>query len=191
MINHTPVYQGQYSTFSITEGDRLEVIIYRLGLWLAGLSFIAGSGLILWQGATSTVINLLTPLFALFALGLGISLMTIHIYLKVLHRVIKIFWLIGVISAVIFAQQSSQPLALFVYEHPFSLLGIGFTFASLTGIFVKEAFCFNRLETKFLTFIVPFLLLGHLSGLLPINGEKILLIMWAIGFLIFIVRKAI
>lgn len=191
MTAQSQVYQGQYGTFSITDSDRLEVIVYRLGLWLAGLSFLAGGSLILWQGATPTVIKLLTPLFALFALGLGISLMTIHIYLKVLHRVLQVFWLIGVISAIVFAQQSNQTLGLFIYEHPLTILGIGFIFAALTGIFFKEAFCFNRLETKFLSIIIPLLLLGHLFNFLSPDWEKILLIMWMMGFAVFIARKAL
>ncbi len=187
----SPIYQGQYGTFTITKNDRLEVITYRLGLWLAGLSWIGGSSLILWQGATSTVLNLLTYFFWLFALGLGMSLMTIHIYLKSLHQVLQLFWLIGVISAVIFVQYSYQPLALFVYEYSPSLLAIGFIFASLTGIFVKEAFCFNRLESKFLTLIFPSFFLAHLFHLLSVNGAKIFLTCISCGLLIFLVRKAI
>jgi uncharacterized integral membrane protein len=70
-----------------------------------------------------------------------------------------------------------------------SLLGVGFIFASLTGIYFKEAFCFNRLETKFLTPLVPTLLLGHLLGILPLNWEKGLLILWATLFVIFALRK--
>ena len=190
MITQQSIYQGQYGTFSITDSDRLEVIVYRLGLWLSGLSFLAGSGLILWRGATPTIIDLLTPLLALFSLGLGISLITIHIYLKLLHRVLQLCWLIGVISGLIFIQQSNQPLGLFIYTHPLSILGIGFLFASLTGIFVKEAFCFNRLEAKLLTLTVPALLLGHLFGLLNLGGEQFLLVSWMFLFTIFIVRKA-
>ncbi|MEY4518055.1 MAG: hypothetical protein RLZZ499_654, partial [Cyanobacteriota bacterium] len=70
-----------------------------------------------------------------------------------------------------------------------TLFGTGFTFAALTGIYFKEAFCFNRLETKILTAIVPLLLLGHMAGILPIEMEQALLGAWSIGFSIFAVRK--
>lgn len=189
--NIPEVYQGQFGEFTITENDRVGVIIYRAGLVTATLSFAIGSVLILWQGATPLVLNILTLLFGIFALGLAVSLVTIHIYLAQLHRLLQIFWLIGTLSAVTIAFQSSKPLALFVYEHPITLLGIGFIFAALTGIYFKEAFCFNRLETKFLTFLVPTLLVGHLLGILPVLIEQILLSIWTGLFIIFAFRKII
>lgn len=178
MTTPSEVYQGQFGQFTITQSDRRGVIIYRLGLTLAALSFILGSGLVLWQGATSWVLQLLTPLFFLYSLGLGISLVTIHIYLVPLHRILQAFWAIGTLSGIIITWRSYEPLALFVYHHPLTLLGIGFSFAALTGIYFKEAFCFNRLETKFLTPIVPLLLLGHLLNILPVNIEQMLLTIW-------------
>ncbi|GFE70707.1 hypothetical protein CFPU101_33170 [Chroococcus sp. FPU101] len=84
-----------------------------------------------------------------------------------------------------------MPVAEYIYEHPLSLLLIGFTFAALTGIYFKEAFCFNRIETKFLTPLVPLLLLGHLVGILPVSAEKLLLSIWSILFLVFALRKVI
>jgi uncharacterized integral membrane protein len=70
-------------------------------------------------------------------------------------------------------------------------LGVGFTFAALTGIYFKEAFCFNRLETKVLTPLVPVLLLGHLSGVLPLAWEQVLLGIWAVLFIVFALRKVV
>jgi uncharacterized integral membrane protein len=106
-----------------------------------------------------------------------------------LHRLLQVFWLIGTISAVIIAIQANTPLAFYVYNHPFTLFGIGFTFAALTGIFFKEGFCFHRIETQILTPLVPFLLLGHLAGILPPQIEQFLLGVWAIFFLVFACRK--
>ncbi len=108
-----------------------------------------------------------------------------------LHRTLQVFWLIGSISAIILGITSSEPLAITIYTQPLTLLGVGFTFAALTGIYFKEAFCFNRLETKLLTPIVPLLLLGHLVGILPTQLEQLLLGTWAILFVIFAMRKAV
>jgi uncharacterized integral membrane protein len=108
-----------------------------------------------------------------------------------LHRLLQVFWGIGSITAVILALSSSTPLAVTIYTQPLTLLGIGFTFVALTGIYFKEAFCFNRLETKILTPIVPVLLLGHMLGVLPTQGEQVLLGLWAILFVVFALRKAI
>lgn len=185
------VYQGQFGEFTITQSDRAGVRIYRTGLAIAALTFALGSGLVLFSNNNPAVMAALTPLYACFCAGLGVSLMTIHIYLAPLHRLLQIFWAIGVVTAAVLTIQSSEPLALFVYNHPASLLGIGFTFAALTGIYFKEAFCFNRLETKILTPLVPSLLLGNLAGVLPVDGEKVLLGMWAVLFVVFALRKVV
>lgn len=182
------IYQGQFGEFTITPGDRTGVIIYRTGLCVAALSFAIGSAIVLFA---PNYLYLLTPLFACFCLGLGVSLLTIHIYLAALHKVLQIFWTIGTTSAVFFAAYSHNSLPLIVYNQPFALLGVGFVFAALTGIYFKEAFCFNRLETKLLTLLVPTLLLGHILNVLPLQWEKVMLSSWAILFIIFALRKAL
>jgi uncharacterized integral membrane protein len=184
------VYQGQFGEFTITQSDRTGVIIYRTGLIVAALSFAIGSALILFNN-NSAVVTALTPLYACFSLALGVSLFTIHIYMASLHRMLQLFWAIGSITSVILALSSSEPLALAVYNQPITLFGVGFIFVALTGIYFKEAFCFNRLETKVLTPIVPLLLLGHLVGILPTQGESILLGIWAMLFLVFAMRKTV
>ncbi|WP_250125122.1 DUF2301 domain-containing membrane protein [Chroococcidiopsis sp. CCMEE 29] len=185
------VYQGQFGDFTITPSDRTGVIIYRTGLMVAALSFAIGSALVLLRGNNLEVLSALTPLFACFCLALGVSLLTIHIYLAVLHRVLQVFWAIGTLAAVVLAFSSSEPLALTVYNSPAALVGVGFVFAALTGIYFKEAFCFNRFETKFLTPLVPILLLGHMLDVLPVAGEQAMLGIWAVLFVVFALRKAV
>jgi uncharacterized integral membrane protein len=184
------VYQGQFGEFTIDQHDRQSVIIYRAGLMVAALCFAIGSTLVLWQANHSVVLSVLTPLYAVFSIALGISLVMIHIYLIPLHRALQIFWLIGSLAAIAIALIYPEPLGLTVYQTPITIVGIGFTFAALTGIFFKEAFCFNRLETKLLTPVVPLLLLGHLFGILPPFWERSLLAAWAVLMLIFALRKA-
>jgi uncharacterized integral membrane protein len=190
------VYQGQFGTFTVTDRDRQSVVIYRSALMVAAVSFGIGTIAALWQfsqsdGVNSNVLDLVTFLYITFSIGLGIALATIHIYMAALHRALQVFWAIGSVSAIGCAVYYQQPIGSIVYQHPLTILGIGFTFAALTGIFFKEAFCFNRFETKILTFIVPALLLGHLTNLLPQNVEVSLLAIWAGLFLVFAIRKAI
>lgn len=185
------VYQGQFGEFTITQSDRTGVIIYRIGLVVAALCFAIASGLVLLSDNTQSVLTALTPLYAVFCVALGISLITIHIYLAPLHRLLQLFWAIGAIAATTLALSSSEPLALFIYNHPIAIFGVGFTFAALTGIYFKEAFCFNRFETKFLTPLVPILLLGHLAGVLPPAWEQVLLGLWAVLFAVFALRKVV
>jgi uncharacterized integral membrane protein len=184
------IYQGQFGEFTITPADRRGVIVYRAALIIAAVSFALGSGLVLWQGNDPRVLSLLTPLYTCFSLALAVSLLTIHIYLEPLHRALQAFWIIGSAAAIVIGHADAAPFALTVYQYPATILGVGFTFAALTGIFFKEAFCFHRLETKLLTPIVPLLLLGHLSGMLPTVWEQTLLAVWAGLFLSFACRKA-
>lgn len=184
------VYQGQFGEFTITDSDRTGVIVYRTSLMVAALSFALGSALGLLNH-NSVNLQILTPLFACFCLALGVSLLTIHIYLAALHRLVQVFWAIGTLSAIVFAVYSREPLALTIYNHPTTLFGVGFVFAALTGIYFKEAFCFDRLETKILTPLVPILLLGHILQVLPVQWEQTMLAVWAILFIVFALRKAI
>ena len=183
------IYQGQFGEFTITQADRRGVIIYRAGLLVAALCFAIATGLVLWQ--PQTALKVLTPLYTGFALGLAVSLVMIHIYMAALHRALQVFWAIGAIASLAVAHFDPEPFALTVYQQPMTLLGVGFVFVALTGIFFKEAFCFNRAETKLLVPIVPVLLLGHLTGVLPSVLEKSLLIVWATLFLVFALRKLV
>ncbi|WP_088239407.1 DUF2301 domain-containing membrane protein [Calothrix rhizosoleniae] len=189
-ISNPEVYQGQFGEFTVTKSDRTEVIIYRCGLMVGALCFAIGTYLVL-QYNSPTVLRLITFLYAGFSIALGVSLWHIHIYMVQLHRILQAFWVIGTISAMVVAFSSNEPLAVTVYHQPLTIFGIGFTFAALTGIYFKEAFCFNRLETKFLTPTVPLLLLGHLTGILPLYWEQFLLGFWAVLFMIFAIRKIV
>ncbi|MUG94003.1 hypothetical protein F7734_17035 [Scytonema sp. UIC 10036] len=184
------VYQGQFGEFTINQSDRRGVIVYRTGLMVSAFCFATGTALVLFNQKPE-FFSVLTPLYVCFSLALGVSLLMIHIYLVMLHRLLQVFWAIGSVSALVLTLYSSETLAVTVYTQPVTLLGVGFTFAALTGIYFKEAFCFNRFETKILTPIVPLLLLGHLVGVLPTQGEKILLGIWAVLFVVFAVRKAV
>ncbi len=185
-----PVYNGQFGEFSITQDDRQGVRIYRGALLVAALC--GGLGTLATLNSLVLPFAALTVLYAGFSIALGVALRMIHIYLKLLHRALQLCWAIGTAAALGCAAigfQQQQSFMLYVSQHPLSILGLGFTFVALTGIFFKEAFCFNRLETKLLVAIVPTLLLGHLLGLLPLDWEKSLLTAWAVLFLIFALRK--
>ncbi|MBE9031727.1 DUF2301 domain-containing membrane protein [filamentous cyanobacterium LEGE 11480] len=184
-------YAGHFGPFTITDADRREVVMYRSGLAIAAGSLALGVGLFLGFGSQPIVLTGLAALYGLFWLGLGVSLWKIHIYMRPLHMALQIFWAIGGVASLVVAFWDPRPFILTLYEQPLWILGVGFTFAALTGIFFKEAFCFNRFETKFLTPLVPGLLLGHMAGILPVPVEQGLLVAWAILLGVFALRKSI
>ncbi|MEM8612206.1 MAG: DUF2301 domain-containing membrane protein [Cyanobacteria bacterium P01_H01_bin.105] len=184
-------YEGQFGTFAITADDRHEVVIYRCGLAIAAFSFALGVVLLsLGSGGTNSLWAM-SACYLVMWLGLGVSLWFIHIYLRPLHQALQIFWLVGGLASLGIAITIPGPLALTVYEQPFSILGIGFTFAALTGIYFKEAFCFNRLETKLLVPLVPSLLLTYMVGAIPNDIGRGLLVAWAVLFVVFALRKLV
>ncbi|MGC1308004.1 MAG: DUF2301 domain-containing membrane protein [Phormidesmis sp.] len=190
-VVESEVYEGQFGPFVIDESDRQEVVLYRAGLAIAASSFAVAVAYLFWfaDGATNTAPWIVTICYAVMWLALGLSFFKIHIYLRSLHRALQVFWAIGGLASLAIALYYPQPLALTAYQQPLTILGIGFTFAALTGIFVKEAFCFNRLETKFLVLLVPGLLLGHMAGLLSVATERGMLGVWAVLFAVFALRK--
>lgn len=191
-VNQAPVvYSGQFGDYTITKGDRRGVVLYRVGLGVAALAFGAGSAIALFFPQAPTLVQGISILYTLFWLGLGLSLATIHIYLVPLHRLLQGVWLGGGVATLALSHGIDGPLAQTVMEQPQVLWGIGLTFVALTGIFFKEAFCFNRLETKLLTPLVPLLLLGHLFGWLPLVAKQGLLAALAILFLVFALRKVV
>jgi uncharacterized integral membrane protein len=185
------VYEGQFGPFTIDANDRQDVIWYRAGLAIAALCFSVGTVGVLWKSDLDWVVQGISLLYSIFWLALGLSLYKIHIYLRPLHRLLQAFWLVGGVASLAIAHFYTAPFAATVYQHPATVWGVGFTFAALTGIYFKEAFCFNRFETKILTPIVPLLLLGHLCNLLPLEWEMLLLAVWAINFSVFALRKVI
>ncbi|MGK7888652.1 MAG: DUF2301 domain-containing membrane protein [Leptolyngbyaceae cyanobacterium] len=190
--NDAPVvYQGQFGDFTITQRDRREVIVYRSGLGLAALCLAIGAVMLAGLEMTSSTLMGFTALYALFSLGLGVSLWTIHIYLIPLHRTLQVFWGIGTLCFIVIVLVSRpQPLMMTIYQNPQVVWGIGFMFAALTGIFIKEAFCFNRLEAKGLTVLTPLVLLGHLTQMVPDFILTCAIDLAAVLMVIFVLRKA-
>ncbi|MBE9136668.1 DUF2301 domain-containing membrane protein [Nodosilinea sp. LEGE 07088] len=187
----TVVYSGQFGDYTITAGDRRGVVLYRAGLMVAALAFGVGSAIALFFNQTPALVQAISLLYTVFWLGLGLSLATIHIYLVPLHRLLQGVWLVGGLASLVLSHRIDGPLAQTVVEQPQVIWGLGFTFVALTGIFFKEAFCFDRLETKLLTPLVPLLLMGHLLGWLPLEAERGLLAAWAGLFLVFALRKVV
>jgi len=183
------VYEGQFGPFTIEQSDRTEVILYRAGLAIAAGSFALAASTLFFAPTLTPIAATLGYTF--LWLGLGLSLFKIHIYVRPLHKALQLFWAIGGIASLLIALRYPTPLALTAYQQPITILGIGFTFAALTGIFFKEAFCFNRLETKFLVVLVPGLLLGHMANALSANTEQTMLVAWSVLFAVFAVRKVI
>ena len=147
-----PVFEGVYGTYTIDATDRREVLGYRLALTAAALG---QAGLLLqWRQLGP---ELVWPWMVLMAVGLGLALRWIHIYLVPLHRTLQLFWLLGCAGALVLAARSGPgAMVAAVASQPLWILAIGPFFAALAGVGFKEFFCFRRPEAIGVT-----LLLGY------------------------------
>ena len=178
-------YEGVYGTYTVTAAHRREVLAYRLSLLLLALTQAAL--LIQWRQFGPA---LTWPWLLLMALGLGGALRWVHIYLRPLHRALQLFWLIGCLGLAVLAWRvgPGQILPTLVAQ-PLWIWAIGPFFAALAGLGFKEFFCFQRPEAIGLTLLLPLLLLGWLSQLLPAGAAMALLAVEAVLLLILVLRK--
>ena len=180
-----PLFNGVYGTFSIDARDRREVLGYRLALLLVALAQAAL--LVQWQLLGPAQ---LWPWLALMAVGLGLALRWIHIYLRPLHRTLQLFWLLGCLGALTLALQvGPSQMATTLAAQRLWLLAIGPLFAALAGIGFKEFFCFQRPEAIGVTLLLPLALLGYLLGLLNAGTTTILLALESALLLVLCLRK--
>ncbi|PUZ36060.1 hypothetical protein GQ55_9G009700 [Panicum hallii var. hallii] len=196
LADQNTVYNGVYGPWTVEDSDVREVLLYRSGLVTAAASFVAAaSAAYLPEGnaAGDAVRQSIDLFYAAGAAGLGLSLVLIHIYVTPIKRFLQALWAAGVLGSVgtylVAAQPLDEGLVQYVLEHPAALWFVGPTFAALTGLVFKEGLCYGKLEAGILTFVIPGLLLGHLSGLMDNSTKSGLLGVWMVLFTIFAARK--
>ncbi|KAF5183420.1 integral membrane family protein [Thalictrum thalictroides] len=190
------VYQGIYGPWSVDQSDVREVILYRSGLVTAAASFVIGASTAFLPEENplrELLKQNLNFLYALGAGGLGLSLFLIHIYVTEIKRTLQALWALGVVGSLAtylsLAQPVGQSLPDYVVENPTAVWLVGPLFAALTGLVFKEGLCYGKLEAGILTFVIPTVLLGHLTGLMD-NGVKLSVLgVWMVLFVIFSARK--
>lgn len=190
------VYQGVYGPWTIESSDKLEVTLYRGGLVTSALSFIAAASSAFLPDdsfARALLQQNLDTLYAVGAGSLGLSLVLIHIYVAPIKRTLQILWALGLLGSLAtslnLAQPAGEGLVEYVIENPVAVWFVGPLFASLTGLVFKEGLCYGKLEAAALTFVIPTLLLGHLTGLMDDKAKLGLLGVWMALFAVFASRK--
>ncbi|CAN7093917.1 unnamed protein product [Brassica rapa subsp. narinosa] len=191
------VYKGVYGPWTVEQSDVKEVILYRSGLVTAAASFVAASSAAFLPENSwlSEIIKQNQDLFYLVgAGGLGLSLFLIHIYVTEIKRTLQALWALGVVGSLAayaaLARPDSDSLVQYVVDHPTAVWFVGPLFASLTGLVFKEGrLCYGKLEAGLLTFIIPSVLLSHLSGLMNDEAKLVLLGTWMALFVVFAGRK--
>lgn len=198
------VYNGAYGPWTILPSDVREVILYRAGLVTAAASFVACASTA-YTSSDSDVesfVNLLLHqitkfddlLYVVGCGGLGLSLYLIHIYVSEIKLTLQALWALGVIGSLatyflLALPAGDHSLVHYVVAQPTAVWFVGPVFAALTGLVFKEGLCYGKLEAGILTFVIPILLLGHLSGLMDEGTKLSLLGLWMALFVVFAGRK--
>lgn len=180
-----PVFEGMFGSYTINDRDRREVLGYRLALTAAA---VGQMGLLIqWRLAGPA---LLWPWMLPMAVGLGLALRWIHIYLRPLHRALQLFWLLGCLGALLLLHRSGATgLGPALADQPLWILAVGPFFAALAGVGFKEFFCFRRPEAIGVTLLLPLALLGRLTGLLGTGSCGALLAVESLLLLVLCLRK--
>ncbi|MEB3200360.1 MAG: DUF2301 domain-containing membrane protein [Synechococcaceae cyanobacterium] len=180
-----PVLEGMFGPFTITASDRREVLGYRLALLAVAVAQLA---LLLQFWLIGP--DLLWPWLVLMAVGLGLALRWIHIYLRPLHLALQLFWLLGCGGLLLLAGREGPAGVLPALQaQPLWILAVGPLFAALAGVGFKEFFCFRRPEAIGVTLLLPLALLGRLLGLLSPGVCLGLLAAQALLLLVLCLRK--
>ncbi len=178
-------FEGSFGKYKITLEDKIEVKRYRISVLICGTSFTLG--LLQWLvfGPNNAWIWLLP-----MAISLGLALQWIHIYIKLIHQVLKVFWTLGAIAIIVFIVKGnpSHLLSDLAMNHGQSIF-LGPFFAALTGLGFKEFFCFRQNEAIGLTLLLPTTFLGHCFQLTTPIITMSLLSLSALLLLILGIRK--
>ena len=177
--------KGLYGDFIVTSNDKKEVLFYRLSILFCGLFFSIGIANWFYNGSDKAWIFLVG-----MSISIGLSLKWIHIYLRPLHQMLIIFWLLGCIGLIILSYNFGLTnIVNGLKENPKSLLFIGPLFAALTGIGFKEFFCFRRIEAIGITIFIPIALIGFLTKLANGKFTFSILVLASLQLLLMGIRK--
>eukprot|EP00210_Caulerpa_lentillifera_P005180 g4952.t1 len=154
------VYQGHYGSFTIDEVDKREVFLYRTGLSFCASALVLGTAISFLPDPPTVIYN---PLCVLGGTGFGLSLSQVHMYVGSIKRTVQGLWAVGMFGALYIALSQSGSLPEAVVENPSYVWLVGPFFASMTGLAIKEGLCYGKLEAALLTFLIPTIMLGHLT----------------------------
>ena len=62
----------------------------------------------------------------------------------------RALWAAGFLGSAAIAMSAQEPLPVYVWEHPMSVLLVGPMFAALTGLAFKEGMCYGKPEAALL-----------------------------------------
>ena len=183
---------------SLTTWDKLSVVLYRMGIVIFSSTIIyTGIYAILhWKDVPWTALYSITDtksfnliLYTIY-FSVGLSVFTIHLYVKRFRKFIKLLYTISLICLILLIIISrGLNLADTLVTKPATGLLLLPVAGCISFITMKEAFCFRLIEGYLITICLPFFILVFSTRLFSpyITGAFLLVIGLLIAF--FTVRK--
>lgn len=184
---------GERSPFQpLTREDKISVVLYRIGIALSTiiisiLAYIL-SNPSYYQNDPAISLKFNILLISLY-ISVGISVFTIHLYISKFKGLLKKLYYLSV-TALIMLLVIGKGDILWVFINkaygPLLLIPLSGCIGFITA---KEAFCFKLFEGYLLALIMPFYLLLLSMGSMTMRGVSLGLIVIALMFILFTIRK--
>jgi uncharacterized integral membrane protein len=184
---------GEQQIFQpLTKGDKVTVVIYRIGIVLSAVIISLAAYLMLnslkhpADASLSLKFNIL--LVSLY-ISVGLSVFFIHLYIgKFKKTLIKIYILSIASLAILFVAGKGDAISIVAHKNYGPLLLIPLSLC-LGFIAAKEAFCFKLTEGYLLAMIMPLYLLLFSVRIISFEGAAYGLLLIAFMLLFFTFRK--
>ncbi len=184
---------GEQTYFqTLTQGDKISVILYRAGIVLSTLFVLAGacfSSIASCYQAYISFAFLTNVLLILLYASVGTSVFFIHLYVGKFHLVLRMLYYVAVISLILlFVIGRGDVLGVLISKiyGPLLLLPLAGCLGFITA---KEAFCFRLVEGYLLALTMPLYLVVLAARGLTAQGASYGLILIAAMLVLFTLRK--
>ncbi len=183
------VFEGEYGEYRLTKLDYLEARIYRYGLFLTLACSLIGIFLVSTSENLSDYASVLAGLYWLVCVSLAAVLKVMHLYSIIVKFIFRLLLFIGVIIS-LWVMLTCDKLFVLALSEGAGYVGLCFILAVLTGLYLKEATCFEQLDAKALSVMLPLLAATDVFTSASETVKIGLLWLWGGLFLSVMVRKA-
>jgi len=176
----------------LTREDKITVVLYRAGIVLSAVIMI-GLAFLLARASLDPGTALSSPSADILAYGLyasvGVSVFFIHLYVGRFKRYLKYLYFISLCCLAVLFSIGKGSLSGALAQEPYSALFLLPLSGCMGFVTAKEAVCFQLFEGYLLAMIMPLYLLLVSSGILSSAGASSGLVLIAVMFVIFTLRK--
>lgn len=183
------VFGGEYGEYTLTKLDYLEARIQRYGLFVILACCLIAIVLLSISNKLTDYAGILAGLYWLVCLSLAAILKVIHLYSIIIKFILRLLLLIGVVIS-LSMMLTTDRLFVSALSEGAGYVGLCFIAAVLTGLYIKEATCFEQWDAKALCVMLPLLAAIDVFTAFSASMKIALLWLWGGLFLSWMIKKA-